>query len=60
MRLIEPVTLPAAAGMPPQVAQVPMATLAAAPGQSRFSQSVIRLGCSVSDSGSKPPAPMAE
>ena len=60
MRLIEPVMLPAAAGMPPHVAQVPIATYAAAPGARRHSQSVTRLGCSVSDSGSKPPAPIAE
>ena len=60
MRLMEPVTFPAAAGMPPHVAQVPIATIAAAPGAKRLSQSVTLFGSSPSDSGSKPPAPMAE
>ena len=60
MRLIEPVTFPAAAGIPPHVAQVPIATYAAAPGAICHSQSVTRLGWSVSDSGSNPPAPIAE
>jgi hypothetical protein len=44
IRLIEPVMLPAAAGIPPHVAQVPIATHAAAPGASWTSQSVIRVG----------------
>ena len=60
MRLIDPVMFPAAAGMPPHVAQVPIATIAAAPGASLLTQSVIRFGWSPSDSGSKPPAPIAE
>jgi hypothetical protein len=57
---MEPVMLPAAAGTPPHVAHVPIAMHAAASGASFFSQSVMRLGCSVGDSGSKPPAPIAE
>jgi hypothetical protein len=38
------VELPFAAGMPPQVAQVPMAMTAAASGASRSSQSTILTG----------------
>ena len=41
---IEPVTLPTAAGTPPQVAQVPMAMTAAAPGASSRSHWAVGIG----------------
>ena len=44
MRPIEPVMFPAAAGMPPQVAQVPIAIVAAARGAMATTQSVTRAG----------------
>ena len=43
MTLIALVGLPSADGMPPQVAQVPIAIVAAEPGASRLSHSVVGI-----------------
>ena len=54
-----PVGFPAAAGMPPQVAQVPIAIVAAAPGASRRTHSAVairRRTSSGDQSGSAPSA----
>ena len=44
MTPIDPVTLPTAAGTPPQVAQVPIAITAAAPGARSRSQYAVGIG----------------
>jgi hypothetical protein len=43
-----PVGLPSADGTPPQVAQVPIAIVAAAPGDSRFNHVAVGTGRDVS------------
>ena len=59
MTLMAPVGLPSADGMPPHVAQVPMAIVAAAPGASRDSHVAVGTGWPCS-SPSIASTPMAE
>jgi len=57
MTLMAPVGLPAADGTPPQVAQVPMAMTAAAPGARRSSHSAVGMGRIVPSSMCSTPSP---